>query len=256
MLVDLLKSSFIDDNLSLIIVISIVSVIIYIVTRVFYWVVFRKASINPVLSIVPILNYIKLIEMAELPSKTVILLFIPVANIIAICRIKYEVSIRFGKGLGFSFVYVLCPVVALYFLLQANVVYKKLNYEEEKMLLNPEGDDSTSDMLKDFKPEIKPGAVPFEENAKPYFEEKKIDLNIELKTYELGGKSEDDSNAMESKKELVTVNSNENVVEQASKVEVDLNPNFDSGNSIGIVDASNSVNNVQNVQKKIVQNVE
>ena len=75
-------------------------------------------------------------------------------------------------------------------------------------------------------------------------------MNIELKTYELGGKSEDDSNAMESKKELVTVNSNENVVEQASKVEVDLNPNFDSGNSIGIVDASNSVNNVQNVQKK------
>ena len=172
-----------DKYLPYIIAISITSVIIYIITKVFYMVVFKKAKKSPIFTIIPFVDLIKLIEIAELPKSLFFLMLIPVANVIVLCRIKYEVAIRFGKGVGFTYVYVLFPMVGLYLLLPSSVTYTKLTEEEEKKLTDEVLIEI--DPLKDFKPEIKPGAVPIDNGPQPYFEEKPIDLDVELKTITL-----------------------------------------------------------------------
>lgn len=176
----------------LIMVIALISVVIYIISRIMYAAMFKKANVSPILSFIPIVNTIKLLDIAELPKSMFILLFIPIANIVAICRIKYEVAIRFGKGLFFTYLYLIFPIIALYLLILPSSKYTKLTEETFNNLM-VEKNGPNVDPFKDFKPEIKAGAVPLEQGAVPRFEDSPIDLDVELKVVALDDEKHPDT---------------------------------------------------------------
>lgn len=66
------------------------------------WKVYKKAGKPGWASIVPIYNYIVLIEIAGLPMWYFALFFVPFANIYAIFKIYIEVAHKFGKSTGFG----------------------------------------------------------------------------------------------------------------------------------------------------------
>ena len=66
------------------------------------WKVFTKAGQPGWAAIVPIYNFIVLVQIAGKPVWWIILFFIPFVNFIAIILISIEIAKNFGKGAGFG----------------------------------------------------------------------------------------------------------------------------------------------------------
>jgi Family of unknown function (DUF5684) len=67
-----------------------------------FWKVFVKAGKPGWAAIIPIYNFIVLLEIAGKPLWWVILLFIPVVNLVIAILVSIEVAKKFGKGTGFG----------------------------------------------------------------------------------------------------------------------------------------------------------
>jgi hypothetical protein len=81
---------------------GMVWLLIVLVVIVGMWKVFEKAGHPGWAAIVPIYNLIVLLQIAGKPLWWIVLLFIPVANIIAAILISIAVAEKFGKGVGFG----------------------------------------------------------------------------------------------------------------------------------------------------------
>ncbi len=75
------------------------------------WKVFKKAGKPGWAAIVPIYNYIVMLEIAELPTWYVILYFIPFANIYVTIITYIEIVKRFGESTGFAVGLVFLPFI-------------------------------------------------------------------------------------------------------------------------------------------------
>ncbi|MFK7797186.1 MAG: DUF5684 domain-containing protein [Aureispira sp.] len=85
---------------------SSLGVIVYLLFIVFYlagfWKVFEKAGKPGWASLIPLYNAYVLTKIADRPAWYLILFFVPIANIFAACSICNGISIKFGKGMGYT----------------------------------------------------------------------------------------------------------------------------------------------------------
>ena len=92
----------------------IIFIALSIVTLVATWKIYKKAGKPGWASIVPIYNYIVLIEIVELPMWYIVLFFIPFANIYAMFKIYIELAHKFRKSTGFGVATVFFNVIWFY----------------------------------------------------------------------------------------------------------------------------------------------
>ena len=81
---------------------SLCSLALAVVVIVALWRVFQKAGKEGWAAIIPIYNYIVLLDIVGKPGWWVILLFIPFVNLIISIIIALELARSFGKGVGFG----------------------------------------------------------------------------------------------------------------------------------------------------------
>lgn len=97
--------------------IMLISTIVSIIMIVSQWIIFKKAGKKGWEAIVPIYNFIVLIQVAGLPIWYIALFFVPFANIYAIFKIYIELAHKFGKSTGFGvlsvfFSFICLPILA------------------------------------------------------------------------------------------------------------------------------------------------
>ena len=80
-----------------------IGIVLYILWVVALWKTFSKAGYWGILSIVPIVNAIVLLKIAQLSGWLVLLYLIPIVNIVLAIVVAVRVGERFGKGGFFSF---------------------------------------------------------------------------------------------------------------------------------------------------------
>lgn len=88
--------------LGVLIFIWIIGIAISVFTIICNWKVFTKANKPGWASIVPIYNFIVLLEIVELPMWYIALLLVPFANIYAVIKIYIELAKKFGKSSAFG----------------------------------------------------------------------------------------------------------------------------------------------------------
>jgi hypothetical protein len=76
------------------------AIIVFIIAGI--WKVFVKAGKPGWAAIIPIYNFIVLLEIAGKPLWWVILMFIPLVNLIILILVSIEVAKKFSKGAGFG----------------------------------------------------------------------------------------------------------------------------------------------------------
>ena len=102
-----------DQVYAILPVIGIVSLVLGLLMLISIWKIFKKAGKHGWASIVPIYNFIVLIEVAGLPLWYFILFLIPFVNIYAYFKIHIEIAHKFGKGTGFGVLSVFFPIICL-----------------------------------------------------------------------------------------------------------------------------------------------
>jgi len=76
-----------------------------------YWIIFTKAGESGWKCLIPIYNFIILLNITKKPIWWIILMFIPLINIGVIILINIALSESFGKGTGFGIGLTLLPIV-------------------------------------------------------------------------------------------------------------------------------------------------
>ena len=97
--------------------ISLIGFVVSILMIISLWKIFKKAGKNGWESLIPIYNFIVLIQIVELPMWYIALFFVPFANIYAMFKIYIELAHKFGKSTGFGiltvfFSFVCLPILA------------------------------------------------------------------------------------------------------------------------------------------------
>lgn len=102
-----------DQIYAILPVIGIISSILGLFMIISTWRIFKKAGKHGWASIVPIYNFIVLIEVAGLPLWYFILFLIPFVNIYAMFKIYIELAHKFGKGTCFGVLSIFFPIICL-----------------------------------------------------------------------------------------------------------------------------------------------
>ncbi|MBE9609108.1 DUF5684 domain-containing protein [Chitinilyticum piscinae] len=76
-----------------------------------FWKTYTKAGKPGWASIVPIYNFIVLLEIVKKPLWWIVLLLIPLVNFVALIMIYLELAKKFGKGAGFGIGLVFLPFI-------------------------------------------------------------------------------------------------------------------------------------------------
>ena len=84
------------------IAIWIISLLISVFNVICMWKVFTKAGKPGWAALIPVYNFVVLLQITELPMWYIALLFIPIGNVIALFMIYIELAHRFGKSTGFG----------------------------------------------------------------------------------------------------------------------------------------------------------
>ena len=90
---------------------AIVYLILLVLVIAGMWKMFQKAGKPGWAAIVPIYNFIVLLEIVGKPLWWIILLFIPFVNFVIIIILYIELAKSFGKGVGYAFGLLLLPFV-------------------------------------------------------------------------------------------------------------------------------------------------
>lgn len=89
------------------------------------WIIFKKAGKPGWASIVPIYDFIVMLQICELPLWYIVLFLIPIANIYVIFKVYIELAHKFGKSTGFGVLMVFFSEICLPILaFDKNAVYK------------------------------------------------------------------------------------------------------------------------------------
>ena len=90
--------------------------------------VYKKAGRKGWEALIPIYNFVVMIQIAELPMWYIVLYFIPFANIYAMFKIYIELAHKFGKSTGFGVATVFFSIICLPILaFSKNVTYNGNN---------------------------------------------------------------------------------------------------------------------------------
>lgn len=172
-------SELYNKYIAFIIAFVIIFVIIYFISRAFYYMIFKKANKNAITAIIPIYNMWELIKIADLSAWYMFLLFIPFANLIAIIKIKYEIAIRFGKDVKFTYLYLFIPIIALY------ILAFRCNYIDFKAIEEAEANNPILGTIDNFVPVQNENAVPYDEGVVAYEGVTPVDTNVQIERVEL-----------------------------------------------------------------------
>jgi hypothetical protein len=88
------------------------------------WKVFEKAGKPGWAAIIPIYNFIILLEMAGRPWTHIFFLLIPIYNIVFIIQVYHSISLAFGKDAGFTVGLVLLGIIFFAILAFGDAQYK------------------------------------------------------------------------------------------------------------------------------------
>lgn len=75
------------------------------------WKIFKKAGKGGWESIIPVYNFIVMLQITELPMWYIVLLFVPIAQVYALIKMNIELAKKFGQEGGFAALLILVPVV-------------------------------------------------------------------------------------------------------------------------------------------------
>lgn len=177
------EAGSIDGVMLILLLIALVIVLIIgLFSIVCNWKIFGKAGQSKWASLVPIYNTYVLIKAAGLAGWYFALYFIPVANIYATIRVKYDLTKRFGYGSGMALLYIFIPIIPMfvfafkgkYTVIEKNVVQENVNPH------SAEATDPVVDPFMNFTPVQGENAVPYEEGTVAYFPEEKMSQNVEI----------------------------------------------------------------------------
>ncbi|MGH7158130.1 MAG: DUF5684 domain-containing protein [Candidatus Saccharimonadales bacterium] len=88
------------------------------------WQIYTKAGRPGWAAIIPVYNTLQLIWTAGKPWWWIILLFIPFVNIIALIVLYYNLAKAFGKGVGYTLLLILLPIIGFPMLAWGGATYK------------------------------------------------------------------------------------------------------------------------------------
>ena len=88
------------------------------------WRIFTKAGRPGWAAIVPVYNTLQLIWTSGKPWWWVILMFIPLINVIALIVIYYNLARAFGKGVGYTLLFLFLPIIGFPMLAWGSATYK------------------------------------------------------------------------------------------------------------------------------------
>jgi hypothetical protein len=92
-----------------------------------YWTIFTKAGKPGWAAIIPIYNFIVILEIVGRPWWWFLLMLIPVVNLVIMIIVIHRLSLSFGKGLGFTIGLILLPFIFLLILAFGSSVYRRLS---------------------------------------------------------------------------------------------------------------------------------
>jgi len=95
----------------MILILIYVTILVLMITSI--WKIFSKAGKPGWASIVPIYNFIVLLEIVDKPWWWLLLLLIPIVNIVIIIIVYHKLSLSFGKGIGFTVGLILFGIIFL-----------------------------------------------------------------------------------------------------------------------------------------------
>jgi len=98
-----------NSDFSPIIIIIYLGIILLVVASM--WKIFTKAGKPGWAAIIPIYNTIVLLEIVKKPVWWIILFFIPFVNIVIAIMVAHQLSLSFGKGVGFTIGLVLLGII-------------------------------------------------------------------------------------------------------------------------------------------------
>jgi len=90
---------------------SIISLAISVLIIVALWKVYEKAGKPGWAAIIPIYNIWVLLEIIKKPWWWPLLLLIPIVNIVILIIMIHNLSLKFGKGVGFTIGMILLPFI-------------------------------------------------------------------------------------------------------------------------------------------------
>jgi hypothetical protein len=87
------------------------------------WKIFTKARQPGWAVLIPIYNIIVMLRIIGRPWWWLLLMFIPIVNIVILIMVTYEMAKAFGKGVGFTILMLLLPIIAYPILAFGNAKY-------------------------------------------------------------------------------------------------------------------------------------
>ncbi len=88
------------------------------------WKIFTKAGRPGWAAIIPIYNTLQLIWTAGKPWWWFLLMLIPVVNIVVVIALYYNLAKAFGKGVGFTVLLLILPIIGFPMLAWGNATYR------------------------------------------------------------------------------------------------------------------------------------
>ena len=88
-------------------------ILFYVVRGICLWKIFKKAGKTPWVALIPIVNFIVLLEITQKPKQWIIGLFFPIINYILYFIVYIELAKRFEKSSAFGVGMVLLPFIFL-----------------------------------------------------------------------------------------------------------------------------------------------
>lgn len=103
---------------------SLISLAISVLIIVALWKVYNKAGKPGWAAIIPIYNIWVLLEIIKKPWWWLLLLLIPIVNIVILIIMIHNLSLKFGKGVGFTIGMILLPFIFIPILGFGDAKYK------------------------------------------------------------------------------------------------------------------------------------
>jgi hypothetical protein len=100
------------------------SVVLTVFMLVAWWIVYTRAGKPGWACIIPIYNIIVLLEIVGKPWWWIFLMLVPFVNIVIAVIMYHNLSLSFGKGVGFTVGLLLLPIVFLPILAFGDAIYQ------------------------------------------------------------------------------------------------------------------------------------
>lgn len=108
---DFLAATAASTIMGVILIPIIIALAISVFMIICMWKIFKKAGKGGWESLIPVYNFIVMLQITELPMWYIALLFVPIAQVYALIKMNIELAKKFGQEGGFAALLILVPVV-------------------------------------------------------------------------------------------------------------------------------------------------